>query len=154
MDAFAQLDRNFGEVTAFGNKDRDLKYWGIRANWTIWNNGGSIFRTREAFARTRAAEATAEQAKDLVRVDVISAVENLQASREALQFAEVGVKQAEEAYRIDGIRFKSGSITATDQILSENTKASIQGQYVDAKTQLLLSFFRLQKALGQDQPSL
>ncbi|MES2746516.1 MAG: TolC family protein [Bdellovibrionota bacterium] len=154
VEVFGQLDRNFGEVTGLGNPERDVQYWGVKASWTFWNNGASVFKTREAFASTRAAEAVAEQTKDLARVDVIAAVENLQAAREALKFAEAGVAQAEEAYRIDNIRFKSGSITATDQILSESTKSNVQGQFVNSRTQLLASFFRLQKALGQDQPKL
>ncbi len=154
VDVFGQLDRNFGESTAFGNQDKDVKYWGIRANWTFWNNGASVFKTRQAFAQTRAAEANAEMTKDQARVKIISAVENLKAAREGVKFAELGMKQAEEAYRIDGIRFKNGSISATDQVLSQNSKAFAQGEYVNARTRLLLAYFSLQQALGQEQPTL
>lgn len=154
VELFGQIDRNFGEITALGNPERDVKYYGITAQWTFWNNGASVFKTREAFARTRAAEANASLAEDLARVEVIAAVETLQAAKEAIKFAETGVKQAEEAFRIDQIRFKSGSISATDQILSESTKSESQGQFVNSRTQLLSAYFRLQKALGYDQPSL
>ena len=108
---------------------------------------------REAFANTRRAEAAYASAKDGVRVEVIQAIENLQAARETLKQAEAGVKQASEAYRIDQIRYKNGGITASDRILSESTQSSVQGQYVSAKTNLLSWYFQLQKALGQEKPT-
>lgn len=154
VDLFGQIDRNFGELTGLGNPERDVKYYGIKASWTFWNNGASVFHTREAFAKTRAQQAMADLSKDAARVEVIAAVESLKASREALKLAEVSVSQAEEAYRIDDVRFKNGSITATEQILSESTKSTVQGQFVNARTQLLNDYFRLQKAMGYDQPTL
>ncbi|MBC7660064.1 MAG: TolC family protein [Chitinophagaceae bacterium] len=154
VDVFGQLDRNFGEITALGNQERNVQYWGVRAQWTFWNNGSSIFKVREAFAKTRGAEAAYASAKDGVRVEVIQAVENLKAARETLHQAEAGIKQAAEAYRIDQIRYKNGGITASDRILSESTQSSVQGQWVAARTNLLGWYFQLQKAMGQEKPTL
>lgn len=154
VDIFGQLDRNFGQLSGFGSPERDVQYYGIQASWTFWNNGASIFRTREAFAKTRAAEATAELAKDTARVGVISAIETLKASQQSLKLAELGKSQAEEAYRIDEIRFKNGSISATDQIYTLSIKSQAQGDFVSARTKLLSDYFNLQKEMGYDQPTL
>ncbi len=154
VDLYAEIDHNFGEITPLTGNDRDTKYYGIKASWTFWNNGSSVFKIREAIDNTRRAESAYAAAKDGVRVDVITAVENLKAARESLKQAEAGIKQAEEAYRIDQLRFKSGSLSTSDRILSEFTKADTQGQFVTARTQLLSWYFQLQKALGQDAPTL
>jgi len=154
VDLFGQLDRNFGELTALGGNEKDVKYYGVKMQWTFWNNGASVFKVREAAANTRRADAAYAAAKDGVRIDVIQAVENLQAASESLKQAEAGIKQAEEAYRIDEVRYKNGGITASDRILSESTKSTVQGQYVSARTQLLSWYFELQRALGQEKPTL
>lgn len=154
VDIFGQIDRNFGEITALGSQERDVKYYGIKVQWNFWNNGASVFKIREAIDSTHKAESAYAAAKDGVRLEVIQAVQNLQAARESLKQAEAGIKQAEEAYRIDQVRYKSGGITASDRILSESTKSDVQGQYVSARTQLLGWYFQLQRALGQEQPTL
>jgi outer membrane protein TolC len=154
VELFAQMDRNFGEITALGNPDKDVKYYGVKMQWNFWNNGASVFKIRESMARTRLAESQYATVKDNVRLDVIQAVQNLQASQESLKQAEVGIKQAEEAYRIDQVRYKSGGITASDRILSESTKSSVQGDFVTARTALLSWYFKLQQALGKENPTL
>ena len=154
VDIFGQVDRNFGKITALGNPEKDTKYYGVKMQWNFWNNGASVFKVREAMATTRKAEFAYAAAKDGVRLEVIQAVQNLQAARESLKQAEAGIKQADEAYRIDQVRYKSGGITASDRILSESTKSDVQGQFVTARTQVLSWYFQLQRALGQEQPTL
>lgn len=153
VNAFYKHDRNFGEVTGFGG-EKDSKYVGLSVQWDIWNNGSSIFEVREAIAQRDKAEAALTAARDGIRLDVIQAAENYAAAKESMALATNAVAQAEEAYRIDQTRFKNGQLSATDLIQSETAKSSAQGQLVAAETQLLTWYFRLQKATGQDQPSL
>lgn len=151
INVFAKWDRNFGEVAGFGG-EKDSNYVGLSLQWDIWNNGSSIFEVREAISLREQAEAALTEASDAVRFDALQAQENFKAAQDSMQLAESAVAQAEEAYRIDQTRFKNGQISATDLIKSETDRSSAQGQLVSAQTQLLLWHFRLQKALGQDQP--
>jgi outer membrane protein len=151
VNVFKKWDRNFGEMTAFGG-EKETTYYGISLQWDIWSNGSSVFAVREAVANKNKAEASRAMAHDGVRLDVIQSWQNFQAAKQSLKFAQTGVTQAEEAYRIDQTRFKNGQISATDLILSECAMTTAQGTRVAAETQYLLWHFRLQRSMGRDLP--
>lgn len=153
VNAFYQKDRNFGEVTGFG-AEKDIDYYGIKVQWDIWSNGASIFETRAQGDLQVKAAAALVAAKDAIRLDVIAATENLKAAKEALKQWEDGVAQAEEAYRIDQIRFKSGQISATDLIQSEASRSNALGRRVAARTQYIAAALRAQIATGSELPKL
>lgn len=151
VNVFKTWDRNFGEVGGLGG-EKESTYYGISVTWDIWSNGSSIFAVREAIANKEKAEATRVSATDNVKLDVIQAWQNFQAAKQSLKFAQTGVTQAEEAYRIDQTRFKNGQISATDLIFSESAMSTAQGTRVSAETQYLLWHFRLQRSMGKDLP--
>lgn len=151
VNLFKTWDRNFGEIGALGG-EKESSYYGVNLTWEIWNNGSSIFAVREAIANKEKAEATRVSATDNVKLDVIQAWQNFQAAKQSLKFAQTGVTQAEEAYRIDQTRFKNGQISATDLIFSESAMSTAQGTRVSAETQYLLWHFRLQRSVGKDLP--
>lgn len=151
VNVFKKWDRNFGEVAGLG-AEKETAYYGISVTWDIWSNGSSIFAVREAIANKEKAEATRVSATDGVKLDVIQAWQNFQAAKQTLKFAQTGVAQAEEAYRIDQTRFKNGQISATDLIFSESAMSTAQGTRVSAETQYLLWHFRLQRSMGKDLP--
>jgi OMF family outer membrane factor len=151
VNIFKKWDRNFGEVAGFGG-EKETSYYGISLKWDVWSNGSSVFAVREAIANKEKAEATRVSANDGVKLDVIQAWQNFQAAKQSLKFAQTGVTQAEEAYRIDQTRFKNGQISATDLIFSESAMSTAQGTRVAAETQYLLWHFRLQRSMGKDLP--
>jgi len=151
VNVFKKWDRNFGEVAGLG-AEKETSYYGISLQWDIWSNGSSVFAVREAIANKTKAEAVRVSANDEVKLDVIQAWQNFQSAKQTLKFAQTGVTQAEEAYRIDQTRFKNGQISATDLILSESSMTTAQGTRVSAETQFLLWHFRLQRSIGKDLP--
>jgi|GEM_PF-1982442 len=151
INVFKKWDKNFGEVTGLGG-EKDSSYYGISLQWDIWSNGSSVFAVREAIDSKKKAEAIKSSATDGIKLDVIQAWQNFQAAKQSLKFAQTGVAQAEEAYRIDQTRFKNGQISATDLILSESAKSTAQGNRVAAETQYLLWHFRLQRSIGKELP--
>ncbi len=151
VNIFKKWDQNFGEVAGLGAEEKTA-YYGISVSWDIWSNGSSVFAVREAISNKEKAEATRTSAKDGVKLDVIQAWQNFQAAKQSLKFAQTGVAQAEEAYRIDQTRFKNGQISATDLIFSESAMSTAQGTRVAAETQYLLWHFRLQRSMGKDLP--
>ncbi len=151
VKVFKKWDKNFGDPTLF-NREKKLSYVGLSLQWEIWSNGSSAFAVREAISKKNQAEAVKASATDGIKLDVISAWQNFQAAKQSLRFAQTGVAQAEEAYRIDQTRFKNGQISATDLIFSESSTSAAQGNKVAAETQYILWHFRLQRSIGKELP--
>lgn len=154
INVFAKLERNFGEPAGLGGSKEDQKSYGINASWDIWSNGSSVFAVRQAAEERAKAEAMVQQAETLARVELTQADANLKASHEALALAELAVKQAEEAYRMEQARFRTGSRSATDLVLAESAQAGARGRLVLATANVWSWQWKLQKAAGVDAPSL
>lgn len=155
VNLFVKWDKNFGEPAGLGSSDKDTtRTYGVAATWELWNNGAHIFKVREAAEGVYTAEEGVRGADIKVRLDVQTAIANLRAARESLALAKVAVSQAEEGYRIEQARFRTGSRSATDTILAETSNASAKGRLVLAQTDLITWSMRLKKALGDEQPKL
>ncbi|MBF0443182.1 MAG: TolC family protein, partial [Oligoflexales bacterium] len=118
----------------------------------LWTGGSSIFAVREAINQKAKAESAFISATDGLQIDLSQARETTIAAVESLNLAEDALKQSEEAYRIDKIRFKEGQISANDLIQSEAARSNAQGQLIAAKTQAILWNLKLQKAIGYTEP--
>ncbi len=154
VNLFAKVERNFGEVTGLGRGDKDTHSYGLQATWDLWNNGSHVFAVREAAEQTYKAEEAARGVDQLIKLDVLTALSNLKAARESLALAKVAVNQAGEAYRIEKVRFKTGTRSATDLIFAETSESGAKGRLVSARSDLVLWNLRVQKALGVEQPKL
>jgi outer membrane protein TolC len=87
-------------------------------------------------------------------LDVQQALANFSASQEALAAAELAVTQAEEVYRIQAVRFKTGAILSSELLMSQNARDAAQARLVSAQTDLVAWNLKTQKALGLEQPQL
>lgn len=155
VNLFAKVERNFGEQAGLsGGGSRDTKTYGVQASWDLWNNGAHVFAVREAADQIVKAEEGVRGAAAQVRLDVQTALASLKAADESLSLAKVAVTQAAEAYRIEQVRFRTGSRSATDLILAETSNASAQGRLVTAQSDHITWNLRLRKALGDELPKL
>jgi outer membrane protein TolC len=155
INAFAKWERNFGDPVGFAaSSTKPTASYGIQASWDLWNNGAHIFAVREAVQGINKAEEGARAIDMQIRLDVQTSLANLKAARETLALAKVAVIQAEEAYRIEQVRFRTGSRSATDLILAETSNTSAKGRLVLARTELITWSLRLKKALGDEQPTI
>jgi outer membrane protein len=153
INLFAKLDRNFGETGGLG-AEKETRSYGVSLQWDIWSNGSSFFAVREAREQSAGASHALQSASDGLYLELVQAIDSSRVAVESLKLAEDAVKQADEAYRIDVIRFKAGQISATELIQSESLRSSARGQLVAAQTQALIWNFRLQKATGAMQPKI
>lgn len=155
VNLFSKLERNFGEMAGLGGGgERNTRSYGIQASWDIWQNGSSVFAVREAAEQRYMAEEMARGVNELIRIDVTTAIARLKASHETLDVAKVAVNQAAEAYRIEKVRFRSGTRSATDLVLAETSQAGARARLVSARSNLVLWHLKVQKALGVEQPKL
>lgn len=153
VNLFYKWDHSFSPPSALSGEENN-KYYGIQATWEIWNNGSHFFGVREAAENNAKAEAQKEGVENFIRLDVNRALASLRSAQEQVALSSVAVKQAEEAYRIEVARFRSGAKTATDVILMETSQASARGRQVAAQTDAVLWNLKTQKALGVELPRL
>jgi outer membrane protein len=154
VNVFVKWDRNFGEVAGFGGGDKQTRTYGIQASWDLWNNGSSVFQVREAAQNVAKAEEGVRGVDSGIRMEVTQAVAQLKAAREGLALARTAAAQGEEAYRIETARFSTGTRSATDLVLAETSASGAKARLVAAETDLIVSWLKLEKALGREQPPL
>jgi len=126
----------------------------VQATWDIWTNGASFFQVRQASQGVIAAEEGVRGADQQVRLDILQALANYKAAQESLAVAKLGVDQADESYRIEQVRFRTGSRSATDLVLAETSRTAAKGRLVTTQTDLVRWNLKTQRALGAEQPKL
>lgn len=156
VNAFVKWDRNMGELEPgiAGVPKRDSRTIGVTASWLLWDNGSRVFQVRQASEENLKAEAQKEALLQAVRLDLAATDAQLRAARESLVLAETAVTQADEAFRIEEARFKTGTRSATDLILAEASRSGARGRLVSARTDYRVLTIKMQKALGDERPAL
>jgi outer membrane protein TolC len=88
----------------------------VNVSWPIFDGGKTRSEVAEAAAAVQAAEARLAEFDSLLALDVRQRLSELEASRAALDAADVGVRAATEARRVVGERFNAGVATSTDVV--------------------------------------
>jgi outer membrane protein TolC len=145
VNAFAKSERTIGQLPLGAQAFQHT--YGITASWDLWSNGSSTFAVREAVQNAAAAEEGRRSVDNMIRLDVQQAVASLAAASQA-------VTQAEEVYRIQAVRFKTGAILSSDLLLAQNARDAAQVRLANAETDLVLSNLKTQKALGFELPQI
>ena len=152
VNVFVKSEKNMGELGLGGEKFTHS--FGVQATWDIWTNGASFFQVRQASQGVIAAEEGVRGADQQVRLDILQALANYKAAQESLAVAKLGVDQADESYRIEQVRFRTGSRSATDLVLAETSRTAAKGRLVTTQTDLVRWNLKTQRALGAEQPKL
>jgi outer membrane protein len=152
VNAFAKSERTIGQLPLGAQAFQHT--YGITASWDLWSNGSSTFAVREAVQNAAAAEEGRRSVDNMIRLDVQQAVASLSAAGESLAAASQAVTQAEEVYRIQAVRFKTGAILSSDLLLAQNARDAAQVRLANAETDLVLSNLKTQKALGFELPQI
>ncbi|MCB9664091.1 MAG: TolC family protein [Alphaproteobacteria bacterium] len=87
---------------------------GLRLDWTIFDGGLRIARSRELRSRVRAAELLVEQRQRMVREEVAVGVERVQRAERTLEAVEREVDLATESLELAERAFEAGSATFLD----------------------------------------
>lgn len=124
---------------------------GVQVRWNVFSGLADRARLRaadEAIARARADE---QRAQNGVRLDVRSALAQLQAARGREQVGRAAVDQAREAQRIVRDRYEAGLMGITDVLRASNTLLDAELQRVSAVVDVMVSQAVLEKAVGTRQ---
>ncbi len=150
INAIAQADHTEGQGT-FALKNS--WFVGITLSWNVWDWGTNYNDMKAADQQVLAARLTARRDRDKVSLEVRSAVRAARAAYAKLDAAKRGAAAAEEAYRIQSVRFKEGALTTTDLLSAQVDVTRARGSLALARFEYLSAVVSVRRAMGQ-QPQL
>ncbi len=123
----------------------------IALSMDIWNWGQTINQTEQAQAQLEQAHDGLAQLRDGISMEVTSSFLSLKKSKESIELATKGVKQAEENYRITNEKFKAGLASNTDLLDAEVALLQAKTNHTTSLVDFELAQARLEKSLGEQQ---
>jgi outer membrane protein TolC len=122
---------------------------GLGLNWNIWDWGATLNTYRAARHQADQAAMAAERQEDGARAEVRRAAREVQAAHQALAVAEVGLAAAEEAFRIQEVRFAEGATTTTDLLAANLEVTQARTGFASARFAYYTRLAQLAQATGQ-----
>lgn len=132
--ALAQYSHSEGQ----GLSGSDSAFIGLNASWTIWEWGADYYEVDAAQAQRLQLEAAYTQARRQIGLQVRSAWYDVQSAAEGYAVSTKAVAQAEEAYRIETVRYEAGESTPTDLLAAQAALTEAQNNENNALYQTLI----------------
>lgn len=119
--------------SSMGNYERK-GYWraGIVANFTLSDGGMRKGRIKEADSRLALAENALQENIEQAKIEIRKASLNIETAEEVVTSQREALKQAEEALRLAGVRYKNGLFTQVELFDAENAYLLTRLQYLQA----------------------
>lgn len=127
----------------------DSWYVGLVASWDVWDWGRNYRLYQEADHRAEQARMVAARERDRARIAARKQVRDARAAYEALAVARAGLAAAEEAYRIEAVRYAEGDTTTTDLLQAETEQAQARLAVAAARHAYYVQLAALAEATGQ-----
>lgn len=118
-------------------------------SFPLWNNGQREIEVSRARVNRDVARTIREDLERAVRRDVSSAYDGYQTSTAAVELAKVGVTVAQQTYRMQELRYRSGASTILDLLDAQVNLAQAQADLVQARYDTRLALARLEAILGR-----
>ena len=138
----------------FPQTDRFIENWSVSAilSWSPNALFAGEERARYARAERSQTDADLDSLRDVVRMQVAQAYENLRASRLALEAAQSGIEAADEGVRVRTEQLRAGSGLITELMSATADRARAQLDLVSAAIDARIAYAQLQRATGRDGP--
>ena len=118
-------------------------------SWDIWDWGKNWNGVKEADARARQAEIAANSTRDQLAFDARRRVQEARAAYELVGLSRSSLAAAEEAYRIQNVRYQQGAATTTDVLDAEVGVTRARADYSKSRFDYYLAQAALARAAGQ-----
>ena len=128
------------------------EYIGLQVQWKVWDWGSIRDDYKEAVAHENAAKISAVSLGDHVRLEVRTRWLEAQAGFKNLATAQTQLQSAEEAYRLQKVKYENGVATTTDVLDAESDVARARLQSALARYDYYLALIGLARSVG-DIPS-
>lgn len=126
----------------------DEEFVGLQLGWNLWDWGGTRAAVREAEHTRNRARVSADALADKVRVEVRRRWLEAKANHDNLAAARTQLASAEEAHRLQQVRFDAGAATTTDVLDADTDVARARLQSAQARFDYYLSLNALARAVG------
>jgi len=146
VSAFATYSHNEGQG-AFGAKDAG--FVGVSLDWNLWDWGRRGVEVDQARSARRQADALQAFTADQIALDARLKWLRASTARKTLDVSASGLRAAEEAYRLQSVRFAQGAATTTDVIDAESEVARARAQATIARYQYVVAWMALARAVGE-----
>lgn len=143
--AMAQYSHSEGQ----GLAGSDSAFVGLSLNWDIWKWGANKYTIDEAELQRLQLNSTYLEATRGISLQVQAAWFDLQSAVEAYEVASQAVAMAEEAYRIESVRYEAGQSTPTDLLDAQSALTEAQNNQNAAFYQTLIQNTELIYATGR-----
>ncbi|MBT8491755.1 MAG: TolC family protein [Deltaproteobacteria bacterium] len=121
---------------------------GLTLEWNLWDWGQTWNKVKAAEADATRAQLQGKQVADNISLDTRTRLREANASYESLRVAEVGSKAAEEAFRIQSVRFQEGATTTTELLEAETEVTRARLGLNQARYTYYIALTRLARAAG------
>jgi outer membrane protein TolC len=128
------------------------EYIGLQVQWKVWDWGSIRDEYKEAVAHENAAKVSAVSLADHVRLEVRTRWLEAQAGFKNVATAQTQLESAEEAYRLQKVKYENGVATTTDVLDAESDVARARLQSALARYDYYLALIGLARSVG-DIPS-
>ncbi len=128
----------------------DHEGWTISGglSWSLWDGGATDAQIKSAKAAMRSAEESLQQVRESVALEVRQDYLNILSAKEKIRATEAAVAEAEEAYKIATVRYKSGVGINLDVLDAQYNLNSARTNYITAMYDYNVGLATLEKALG------
>ena len=130
----------------------DAEYVGLTVSWNVWDWGATQAKVQQAASQQAVATSEAVALVDRVALDVRTHWLDAKAGFDNLATARTQVEAAEEAMRLQRVRFEAGAATTTDVLDAEAEVARGRLRDTLARYDYYLALVGLARAMG-DVPS-
>jgi outer membrane protein len=146
LSAFGTVQHNTGMGTF---QPEDAWFVGLRLSWTVWDWLSTWNSYRAADHQASQADLAASRLGDQLRLDVRRKAREARAAYDSIVVARAGLTAAEEAFRIQEVRFGEGATTTTELLQAETEVAEARIGYATARHAYYLTLTALAQATGQ-----
>ncbi len=124
--------------------------WGAQAtlSWPLFDGGATDAKILSANNAIKEYEETLAQAREKIALEVRKDYLNVLAAKEKIRATEAAVEQAEEAFKIASIRYKSGVGINLDVLDAQLNLNNAKTNYITALYDYNVGLATLEKALG------
>lgn len=126
-------------------------FGGASLKWDFWNWGKDYYAYEEAGARVKQATQGIRQLRDGILLQVRKAHLDLDSAKQRIVVAQVSIRQAEEAYRVEKLKFESNASTTTDLLDAETALTAARQSHSDALFSWYLARVELRRSTGTVQ---
>lgn len=150
IEAFSSYERNDanGANDATIATSTNALSFGLKLNWTIWDSGiQSEIKMNQINEREKLKINKEKEVFDITK-EVTTTYNSLKLNLSILPQAKLSADTLEEAFKLSQVKYKTGNLTASDLILTQNSYISSKITLTKLRSDIDNSWIQLQAALG------